>query len=174
MRSIRSALRFIKSRGEVRRATARSPMNKYDPLILEFNNPHPTHFLSLVVLVPVSPGIEKQFVNSATYLVQRAAAPFRACRLVFDSRGTPPPPNKCHPYRQEALAKIRQDMIERHLNNADFVAWIDADIVDYPANLLSELVTRAEGGIAAPVVLMDGELGKGPPNRDGFGWGRSL
>ena len=46
-----------------------------------------------------------------------------------------------------------------YLKTADWVAWVDADIVDYPLNLFSELVKRAEGGIAAPIQLMDGELG---------------
>ena len=59
-----------------------------------------------------------------------------------------------------------------YLGTADWVAWIDADIVDYPANLLSQLISRADGGIAAPIVLMDGEFGSGNLNRDGFGPGR--
>jgi hypothetical protein len=51
---------------------------------------------------------------------------------------------------------------------------VDADIVDFPLDLFSELVRRAEGGIAAPIQLLDGELGTGPVNSEGFGYGRVL
>ena len=50
--------------------------------------------------------------------------------------------------------------------------WTDADIVDYPDNLFSELIARADGGIASPILLMDGELGAGPDHPAGFRWGR--
>lgn len=143
-----------------------------DPIILAFENPQPLHDLEIVMLIPTRPRTERQFINSALYLAQRAAAPFRLCRLIIDPSGTPPPPGKPHPYRQESLAKIRQDMVDKYLGTADWVAWIDADIVDYPPKLIAELVTRAEGGIAAPILLMDGELGSGPVNAEGFGWGK--
>jgi hypothetical protein len=123
-------------------------------------------------LVPVNPSIRREFIDSTIYLVKRAAIPFRLCRLVFDSRGKPPPPNKPHPYRQTALAKIRQDMVDNHLKTADWVFWIDADIVDYPENMFAELINRADGGIASPILLMDGQPGKGPTNVDGFGPGK--
>lgn len=142
------------------------------PLVVEHRNPAADHAESIVVLVPIAPNIRRQFINSTLYLAQRAAARFRSARIVFDPRGAPPPPGKPHPYRQEALAKIRQDMIASHLGDADWVFWIDADIVDYPANLYIELIRRADGGIAAPVLLMDGKLGAGPTYADGFGWGR--
>jgi methionine biosynthesis protein MetW len=144
----------------------------HSPSIVTFENLRPVRDVEIVVLVPVSPAIEGQFINSCTYLVQRAAAPFRISRLVFDPTGVPPPAGKPHPYRQEALARIRQDMVDKYLGTADWVAWIDADIVEYPANLLADLITRADGGIAAPVVLMDGELGSRKLNEWGFGPGR--
>ena len=159
----------------VRRISKRGslfPKNVYNPLLINFENPKPIHDLEVVVLVPVKPSIRREFVNSTIFLVQRAAHPFRLCRLVFDSRGSPPPPNKPHPYRQSALAKIRQDMVNNYLNTADWVLWTDADIVDYPENLFSELITRADGGVASAILLMDGELGTGPISPGGFGWGK--
>src|SRR5215469_6254226 len=144
-----------------RKGISRSQPKMYNPLILTFENPQPVQNIEIVVLVPVSPFIARQFINSSIYLVQRAVTPFRLCRLVFDSAGAPPPANKPHPYRQAALSKIRQDMVDKYLKTADWVAWIDADIVDYQQNLLSELINRAGGGIAAPVLLMDGEPGSG-------------
>jgi hypothetical protein len=144
----------------------------YDPLLLEFTNPTPLVNSEIVVLIPVSPSIRREFINSAIYLAQRAAHPFRLCRLVIDTRGAPPPPGRPHPYRQSALARIRQDMVENNLNTADWVFWVDADIVDYPENLFSELVKRSDGGIASPILLMDGERGTGRTNQDGFGPGK--
>ena len=143
-----------------------------DPVVLTFENPQPAHDVEVVVLVPVSPKVEGRDVGSCTRLVERAAVPLRFCRLVFDWAGTSPPRGQPHPYRQEALSRIRQDMVDKYLGTADWVAWIDADIVDYPANLLSELITRADGGIAAPILLMEGELGSGDKNGYGFGPGK--
>jgi hypothetical protein len=48
---------------------------------------------------------------------------------------------------------------------------VDADIIDYPALLIERLIQRAEGGVAAPLVLMEGEITE-PVNKDGFGPGR--
>ena len=169
IRAARPAWDFIK---RVTHANHRISHMLYEPLILDFKNLKAAHDLEIVVLVPVSPFIRRQFINSTIFLVQRAALPFRRCRLVFDSRGEPPPTGKPHPYRQTALAKIRQDMVENFLQSADWVIWTDADIVDYPANLFSELIIRADGGIASPILLMDGQLGSGPAYNDGFGWGK--
>jgi hypothetical protein len=148
------------------------PRRVYSPLIIEFENSKPVHDLEIVVLVPISPSIRRKFINSTVFLVQRAARPFRHCRLIFDSKGTAPPPNKPHPYRQSAFAKIRRDMVDSYLKTADWVFWTDADIVKYPVNLFSELVIRADGGIAAPILLMDGRRGSGKIDGCGFGPGR--
>jgi hypothetical protein len=148
------------------------PGGERTPIIHHFENREALLDLELVILVPISPNIQRQFINSAIYLVQRAAPSFRTCRLVLDPNGDAPTAAKPHPHRQPALAKIRQEMIDKYLGNADWVAWIDADIVDYSANLIAELVKRAENGIAAPLVLMDGERGTVSLNPDGFGPGR--
>jgi len=143
-----------------------------NPLIIETWNPEPELDLEIVVLVPVSPALPREFIKTTIGLAQRAAAPFKRCRIVLDSRGDSPPPKKPHPYRQACLAKIRQDMVDAQLQTADWVFWVDADIVDYPENLFAELVRRAAGGIASPVLLMAGQLGEGPDDAHGFGWGK--
>jgi hypothetical protein len=148
------------------------PAEKRTPLLYHFENPSAPFDLHVVVLVPISPNLQRQFINSAIYLVQRAAPSFRTCRLVMDPNGDAPPAGKPHPHRQPALAKIRQQMVDNYLDAADWVAWVDADIVDYSANLISDLINRAEKGIAAPLVVMDGERGTGSLNADGFGRGR--
>ena len=148
------------------------PVGERIPIFHHWENPEAPLDLELVILIPISPNMQRQFINSAIYLAQRAAPSFRACRVVLDPSGEAPPAGKPHPHRQAALAKIRQEMIDKYLGEADWVAWIDADIVDYSADLIAELVKRAENGIAAPVVLMDGERGTGSLNVDGFGRGR--
>src|SRR5689334_5864178 len=98
MRSLCSAMTWlIRPKAETSATPAPLSPSAYNPLVLEFDILNPTLDLSLAVLVPVSPNIGRQFVNSTAYLVQRAATPFRHCRLVFDSRGTPPPSDRCHP-----------------------------------------------------------------------------
>jgi hypothetical protein len=69
------------------------------------------------------------------------------------------------------MAALRQKMIERYLEDEQWVFWVDADIVDYPTFLIEELIQRAEGGIAAPLVLMQGDISE-PSRADGFGPGR--
>lgn len=169
---IKKALALIKKKELSPARNQHTKQDRYAPLFYTFRNDTPVIESEIVVLVPVAPNIKRQFINSTLYLVQRAAAPFRVCRLVFDSRGEPPPRGKPHPYRQTALANIRQRMVDLHLGSADWVIWNDADIVDYPASLFSDLVSRASGGIAAPVVLMDGELGDDPNDVGGFGAGK--
>jgi len=173
-------LLFLRSAiSQVGRLAGRDPnLKAYDlkdketPTISYYSNERALHNLSLVVLVPIGPRIGRKYIRSVSNLVQRAAALFRGCRLVFDPRGAAPPRDSPHPGRQPALAKIRQDMVDRHLGNADWVVWVDADIVGFPKDLFSQLILRADGGIAAPVVLMDGAPGAGPENSDWFGPGK--
>lgn len=138
----------------------------------QFENPNAPLAHELVVLVPIHASVERQYVNSCLYLLKQSVGDFRTCRIIFDTSGEAPPRGP-HPYRQEALAKIRQDMVDRHIGEANWVAWIDADIVFYPPYLLRMLVERADGGIAAPMVVMDGVPGMtGQGADDGFGPGR--
>jgi hypothetical protein len=95
----------------------------------------------------------------------------RGCRFVYDDGGEAPLRGQPHPHRQKAIAEIRQNMIDRHLRDERWVFWVDADLVDYPTNLLEELITRAEGGIAAPLVVLEGDL-REPAYQAGFGPGR--
>lgn len=109
---------------------------------------------SVLVLIPVKPGTAAPIVDHARSLAARALQGIPApSRIVFDERGKAASRNE-HPWRIAALAAIRQAMIEHHLRDERWVFWADLDIVDYPADLISTLIRRSEGGIAAPMVFM--------------------
>ena len=56
------------------------------------------------------------------------------------------------------LAHIRNIVIRRFLDPTihEYVLWVDADVVDYPADLISRLHAANPGGVTAPLVLIEG------------------
>jgi GT2 family glycosyltransferase len=126
---------------------------------------------SVLILTPVNPNLEERVLEHVKELAGRALKGLRGCRVVYDNHGEVPVRGRPHPHRQAAVAALRQSMIERYLKNEQWVFWVDADIVDYPPNLLDELIARAEGGIAAPLVIMEGDV-SAPAFSSGFGPGR--
>jgi GT2 family glycosyltransferase len=126
---------------------------------------------SVLVLTPVNPALDPAVLRRARELAERAISGMRGCRVVYDDTGEAPPRGSTFPQRLAAMTPLRQAMIDRHLQDEKWVFWVDADLVDYPANLVEELISRAEGGIAAPLVLMEGDLSE-PAYPAGFGPGR--
>ena len=123
---------------------------------------------SLLVLIPHKPGADKAQLEKTEQLVRKALVNIPNHRIIFDDRGEAPP-RGAHPVRQAALAAIRQGMIDRHLKDERWVFWLDDDIVDFSADMIEELILRSGGGITAPLVIMEGEIGYVTP--DGFGPG---
>jgi len=126
---------------------------------------------SVLVLTPVNPVLDPAVLRRARELAERAIGGMRGCRIVYDNTGEAPPRGSTFPQRLAAMTPLRQAMIDRHLRDEKWIFWVDADLVEYPANLLEELISRAEGGIAAPLVLMEGDLSE-PAAPAGFGPGR--
>ena len=126
---------------------------------------------SVLVLTPVSPYLEKGVLDRAKHLANCALKGMRNYRVIHDDSGEAPLRGQPHPHRQAAMASLRQSMVDRYLQDERWIFWVDADIVDYPPFLIEQLIERAEGGIAAPLVLMEGEITE-PLSRDGFGPGR--
>ena len=126
---------------------------------------------SVLVLTPVNPQTEERIIGRAKELAHRALRGMRNCRVVYDNAGEAPQRGTTFPHRLAAMAPLRQAMVDRHLRDERWVFWVDADLVDYPAQLIDELIHRAEGGIAAPLVIMEGDASS-PPSREGFGPGR--
>lgn len=55
-----------------------------------------------------------------------------------------------------AQARARNALLDRYLNNHDLVMWIDADLVAYPAEIITQLDRANPGGVTAPLVLIEG------------------
>src|SRR5205807_6667369 len=127
---------------------------------------------SVLVLIPINPNLTKQERERTREIAQEAIRGMRHGRVVLDDQGSSPPRGVPHPQRQQSMAAIRQGMVERHLKDERWVFWVDSDIVRYPASLIDELISRAEGGIAAPLVLMEGDASEPLSNKYGFGPGR--
>ena len=54
------------------------------------------------------------------------------------------------------LAAIRNTVIARFLKpHHEHVLWLDADVVRYPADLVSQLHKANPGGVSAPLVLIE-------------------
>src|SRR5262249_3252235 len=130
----------------------------------------------VLVLTPVHSQLNQCVLDRAKELAKRALKGMRNCRVIHDNSGEAPMREapghgQPHPHRQAAMASLRQNMVERNLQDERWIFWVDADIVDYAPFLIEQLIQRAEGGIAAPLVLMEGEITEAVP-KDGFGPGR--
>jgi hypothetical protein len=132
----------------------------------------PSRATSVLVLIPINPKLDQAAVARARQRAEEAVRGMHGCRIVSDDEGVSPPRGVPHPTRQKAMAAIRQAMVDRHLKDERWVFWADADIVEYPKHLIDELINRAEGGIAAPIVLMEGNVTEPLSNKFGFGPGR--
>jgi glycosyltransferase involved in cell wall biosynthesis len=53
-------------------------------------------------------------------------------------------------------AQARNYLLDQCLDGHDLVMWIDADLVDYPADIITQLDRANPGGVTAPMVLVEG------------------
>lgn len=108
--------------------------------------------------MPQKKNLHPELKNIASKNLQRLghANPDYLIEVIVDTRG----PGDSHvsglEKRVEHTATIRQSMIDDYLGNADYVLWVDADVVSYPADLPTQLIRRGGGNVAAPFVLLDG------------------
>ena len=127
---------------------------------------------SVLVLIPHKPDAPPAELDRARSLANRAINCFGQGRVVLDAEGTPPPKRGNHASRQAALAAIRHRMVDQHLRDERWIFWVDSDVVDYPAEMVRALCQRCDGGVAAPLVLMEGNLGEQTGNKRGFAPGK--
>lgn len=55
-----------------------------------------------------------------------------------------------------AHAAARNLLLDMYLKDHDLVMWIDADLVDYPPDIITRLDGANPGGVTAPVVIIEG------------------
>jgi hypothetical protein len=118
--------------------------------------------VNILVLIPVKRNLPPSLLRICRRLAGRLSGenPEHDLEIVFDSRGPGDEGLAGRPLsdRSEVLARLRQSVIDAHLQDRhEAVLWIDSDIVEYPPDLPGELVARSGGGVAAPVVLLEGQ-----------------
>jgi hypothetical protein len=58
--------------------------------------------------------------------------------------------------RREVLARSRNELLHRGLVDEDYVLWLDADVIDYPANVLETLLATGKDIVVPHCVGPDG------------------
>ena len=114
----------------------------------------PTRILVCIPIKPtLHPGLRDRCVALASALP--AANPGLNLALDIDTTPIPPDPADCRPWSK--VCRIRNRMLDRIDRDAfDFLLWIDADVIDYPADMPTRLLAGNPAGISAPLVLIEG------------------
>jgi SAM-dependent methyltransferase len=112
----------------------------------------------VLVLIPVKPNLDPRLKSRAAELAMRLpkANPSLEFSLVFDFRGDGDAVVVRFEDRANRNALLRQAIIDDYLGQSHAVLWVDADVVDYPADLPTRLIERSGGGVGAPLVCMEG------------------
>ena len=111
---------------------------------------------SVLVAIPYKPGMPELLYQIMVELSARLinANPDYALEIVrvcdeFEFTGREP---YAHPQ-----ATARNALLDAYLKpEHDLVMWIDADLVDYPADIITRLDKVNPGGVTAPMVLIEG------------------
>lgn len=119
---------------------------------------------SVLVLIPVKPSLNPALRDRAAALAARMLPANEDLELtiVMDGRGVPGEAGDARPWSK--VARIRNTMLAGvSLDRHEWVMWMDADVVDYPADLAQWLVHGAihyaENGVCAPTVLIEDVAG---------------
>jgi glycosyltransferase involved in cell wall biosynthesis len=60
--------------------------------------------------------------------------------------------------RRSVLAHVRNTLLTRNMGNHDWVLWIDADVVDYPADLIQRLLSSNKQVVVPLCTKQDGSV----------------
>lgn len=113
--------------------------------------------ISVLVLIPMRPtmsfGLQHLAFGLAADLVR--SNPDLALVVVFDCQEEPAQPGDQRHWSK--VARVRNRMILTHTQwtSYDYILWIDADLVAYPADLPTRFITRNPSAIQAPLVLVE-------------------
>jgi hypothetical protein len=109
--------------------------------------------MTTLILIPVRPDLHPALQDRALTLASSLEG---QTEIVMDMRPWPVEVTWEWERRIIASCALRQALIDDHLAaQHDAVLWVDADIIRYPADLLTRLATLAPLGVAAPAVLLD-------------------
>lgn len=114
--------------------------------------------MNILVLIPVKKNLNHMLKQHVVGMMEALAFANveHSFDIVFDGRGAGDTDIQNHQMRCDHMAGIRQSMIDELLqSDHDGVFWFDADIIKFPLDLPSQLISRSGGGIGAPLVMLD-------------------
>jgi hypothetical protein len=112
--------------------------------------------MRILVMIPIKPSLHTLLRLKCYALAGRLAEfnPQHELSLYFDSRPEPAQPGDSTPWSK--VTRIRNKALEAvNWQAFDYICWIDADVVEYDYGIISALVQLADGGVAAPMVLIE-------------------
>jgi hypothetical protein len=127
---------------------------------------------SVLVLIPIKPSLHPALADRCAALARRMmpACPDLELTIMLDGRKVEHLDSDCRPWSK--VTRIRNRMLDlvgmwpmgtlvpRHFQPPhEWILWIDADVVDYPADLAQWLIhgamTYANNGVCAPTVIIE-------------------
>lgn len=116
--------------------------------------------INCYVAMPMKPSLHPALKEKAMQLAARSiqACPDLNLTFVVDAHPIPAEPGDSTPWSR--VARARHHLLNLiNLTNYEWIIWVDADLVDYQADLFQWLVhgaiTYADKGICAPTVLIE-------------------
>jgi Anp1 len=111
----------------------------------------------ILVLVPVKPGLSLTLRERATELLQELVLSEQAAHGNYIDPRIRVCPEQGDGRSYSGHAAARNAMLDLYLEPTHtHVLWIDADLVEYPADMATRLAALSGGGIIAPFVLIEG------------------
>jgi hypothetical protein len=117
--------------------------------------------VKILVLVPTKPTLCSILKQRSHVLTSRLpdANPNHELTVIHDYRKIEPLPTDNTPWARVTRARQQLlDSIHLLIFKFDCVLWIDADVIEYPADMPSRLIKANPDGIAAPMVFVEGQL----------------
>lgn len=111
----------------------------------------------LLILIPCRPDLHADILARSLKLAHAIPQenPTLDCMIVHDYRAEPKHSTDVRPW--SVVARVRNKLLATlNLSAFDYVMWIDADVVNYQPDLPTKLIEAAGGGIAAPMVFVEG------------------
>jgi hypothetical protein len=114
--------------------------------------------LQVLVAIPANPQMPAELSALGHKLAQRLPQYNPSCqvRVCWFDRPFKRPEGERSIFARPALA--RNALLAEHLTDAtDYVLWLDADLVEYPKNLIEMLLACGHQAVTAPLVLIEGK-----------------